>query len=289
MTIWQSISQDISQSTGRAFNMEKNTTLGGGCINSAYKISSQQGDEYFVKVNAAENIAMFRAEYDGLQALTQAKFFHIPQPICYGTTENDCYLVMTYIPLQSRGDQRSLGHALAKMHEITQSRFGWFQDNTIGSTPQSNTEHPDWTSFWRDERLIPQIQMLCDKGYSSRLSSLSDRLLNKLELILADHHPSASLLHGDLWSGNYAFDEQGKPVIFDPALYYGDRETDVAMTELFGGFSSDFYAAYHETLALAPGYKRRKILYNLYHILNHANLFGASYLNQAISMMERLI
>ena len=136
--------------------------------------------------------------------------------------------------------------------------------------------------------MIPQFKMLYDKGYQSYLMPLSDKLLKQLEVLLKNHNPPASLLHGDLWSGNYAYNEQSQPVIFDPALYYGDRETDLAMTELFGGFNADFYSAYNEAWPLDEGYKIRKTLYNLYHILNHANLFGTSYLNQAVNMMQRL-
>jgi len=172
--------------------------------------------------------------------------------------------------------------------KITACQYGWYQDNIIGSTPQSNQQHSDWLSFWREERLLPQFKMLYDKGYKNQLQPLSEQLLNKLDDFLAHHNPPASLLHGDLWSGNYAFDQHGRPVIFDPALYYGDREADLAMTELFGGFSPDFYQAYNDAWPLESDYKQRKTLYNLYHILNHANLFGTSYLNQAIGMMQRL-
>ena len=184
------------------------------------------------------------------------------------------------------------------MHKITADQYGWYQNNIIGSTPQSNKKHSDWATFWREERLRPQFEMLYEKGYKKYLQLLANKLLTNLDSLLADHVPEASLLHGDLWSGNYGFindgfvddgfTEQGQPVIFDPALYYGDRETDLAMTELFGGFSQDFYNSYNEAWPLDEGYTNRKTLYNLYHILNHANLFGTSYLNQAISMMERL-
>jgi fructosamine-3-kinase len=190
--------------------------------------------------------------------------------------------------MRNTGDQQALGKALAQMHRISASQYGWYQNNIIGSTPQSNQQHTCWLDFWRQERLIPQFNMLYDKGYQAQLQPLSERLLHQLDAILGDHNPPASLLHGDLWSGNVAFNQQGQPIIYDPALYYGDRETDLAMTELFGGFSAEFYQAYQATWPVEEAYAQRKTLYNLYHILNHANLFGSSYLGQAINMIQRL-
>ena len=288
MSHWQKIAQHISDTTQNAFIIKNKSSLGGGSINAAYKVTGENNAVYFVKHNHANLQYMFQVEFDSLNELQQTRDMLIPSPVCFGTADNYAYLVLEYIEMTSRGNHHLLGGALANMHRITQSQFGWYQDNIIGSTPQSNKRHSDWLSFWRDERLLPQFKMLYDKGYKTTLNSLSEKLLNNLEHILAGHQPVPSLLHGDLWSGNYAFNTQGHPVIFDPALYYGDRETDMAMTELFGGFSADFYSAYNDSWPLEEGYQKRKILYNLYHILNHANLFGSSYLHQAIGMMERL-
>jgi len=293
MTHWQQIAAHISQSRNTTFQIQHKNTIGGGSINSAYKVTGSDGHDYFVKLNSATLEHMFQVEFESLNELSQAldannSMMQIPQPVCFGTSGSKSYLVLEYLNMSSRGDGKLMGQALAQMHRITTSQYGWYQNNIIGSTPQSNHKHSDWTTFWHEERLLPQFKMLYDKGYKSYLAPLSDRLLNNLDSLLANHNPGASLLHGDLWSGNYAYDDQGRPIIFDPALYYGDREADLAMTELFGGFGQDFYQAYNDAWPLEEGYKTRKTLYNLYHILNHANLFGTSYLNQAIAMMERL-
>lgn len=288
MPHWQAISEHISQSLNRSFVIQKKSAIGGGSINSAYKITGVDGRSYFVKLNSAHLEHMFQVEFDSLNELLQTDIMRIPKPVCFGTSGSQSYLVLEFIAMSSNGSGRELGQALAQMHKITTSQFGWYQDNIIGSTHQSNRQHSDWLTFWREERMLPQFEMLYDKGYKKYLQPLSDKLIKQLDNLLVNHHPQASLLHGDLWSGNYAYDENKAPVIFDPALYYGDREAELAMTELFGGFGADFYQAYNEAWTLDKGYQQRKTLYNLYHILNHANLFGTSYLNQAISMMERL-
>jgi fructosamine-3-kinase len=289
MTHWIEITDHISQTTGEPFQLTTEKSLGGGSINSAYKLTADNGLSYFVKLNSAHQLAMFQTEYTDLLELQKAQLMHIPRPICFGTQGTQSYLVTEYISLHGRGDTEKLGRALAQMHRITTHQFGWKQNNTIGSTPQSNRGHDNWLDFWRDERLIPQFEMLYEKGYRQVIESDAGKLFKRLDSLLSAHKPEASLLHGDLWSGNYAFDNQGKAVIFDPALYYGDRETDLAMTELFGGFSQTFYAAYNEAYPLDDGYQSRKTLYNLYHILNHTNLFGSGYLNQAIRMMQALL
>ncbi len=148
--------------------------------------------------------------------------------------------------MNTHGDSRLMGKALAQMHKITTSQYGWSNNNFIVSTTQSNQTHSDWLSFWRDERMIPQFEMLYNKCYQSYLSQTADKFLLHLEALLDNYNPAASLLHGNLWSGNYAYNESGQPVIFDPALHYGDRETDLVMTELFGGFDESFYTAYNE-------------------------------------------
>ncbi len=298
MTQWQSISTHISETLGKDFQIQQQHSIGGGSINSAYKVTGTDTHEYFVKLNSASLEFMFQVEYDSLNELlqvmeTDASIMQIPKPVCYGLTGNkggnQSYLVLEYIPMTSHGDGRLMGQALAQMHRVTAKQFGWYQDNIIGSTPQSNQQHSSWLSFWREERMIPQFKMLYDKGYKNYLKPLDEQLLAQLDRLLDEHNPEPSLLHGDLWSGNYAYDPQGKPVIFDPAIYYGDREADLAMTELFGGFGADFYAAYNASWPLDSGYSQRKTLYNLYHILNHANLFGTAYLNQAVGMLERLV
>lgn len=289
-TLWSHIAADITQTTGTAFTARREHAVGGGCINAAH-VLEDDGRRYFVKLNAATQIAMFTAETQGLAEIIRANAVRAPTPVCYGTVDDQAYLVLEFIAL-GRGDsasQEQLGQQLAAMHRITRPRYGWTRDNTIGATPQSNTECDDWVEFWRTQRLGVQFKLAADKGYGGRLQAQGQRLLEVLPALLAGHTPPAALLHGDLWSGNYGFDEHGAPVIFDPALYYGDRETDLAMTELFGGFSPRFYDAYREAYPPDANYRLRKTLYNLYHVLNHLNLFGGSYLQQAEQLIERLL
>ena len=184
---------------------------------------------------------------------------------------------------------RELGRRLARLHRVTGSRFGWDRDNTIGATPQVNTPGSDWIAFWREHRLGFQLGLAARNGHGGRLQQRGGQLMEKLPEFFRDCTPAPSLLHGDLWGGNAGFDASGDPVIYDPAVYYGDRETDIAMTELFGGFSADFYSGYNAEFPLDAGYAHRKDLYNLYHVLNHLNLFGGGYGAQAERMIDRLL
>jgi fructosamine-3-kinase len=196
---------------------------------------------------------------------------------------------MEHLALGGPADPVALGEGLAAMHRISRNQYGWSRDNTIGSTPQQNSPTGDWIEFWRVQRLQYQLDLAAHNGAGGRLQSQGDRLLADLPALFDNYVPQASLLHGDLWSGNYAYTRAGEPAIFDPAVYYGDREADLAMTELFGGFGSDFYAAYENAWPLDSGYRVRKTLYNLYHILNHFNLFGGGYASQARGMMDSLL
>lgn len=288
MPDWKTIDHAISTAVGTPFQAHTRAPLGGGCINNSYQLS--EGDRhYFVKVNAAAKLDMFIAEAEGLQLLAASDAIRVPAVICYGTVEDQAYLVLEFLLLSGRGDQARLGEALARLHRSTGRHFGWHRDNTIGATPQQNEHAEDWLTFWRERRLGFQLALAADNGYRGRLQALGQELLGGLDSLLGTHKPAPSLLHGDLWSGNYAFAVSGETVIFDPAVYYGDRETDLAMTELFGGFGPAFYDAYRAQFPLPPDYERRKILYNLYHVLNHLNLFGGGYLRQAETMIETLI
>ena len=244
--------------------------VSGGCIHRCYR-ATIEGRAFFVKVNEARFADVFAQEADGLAALCGAGV-RAPRPLKHGTLGGEAYLVMEFLELRARGDWSALGRMLAHAHRHTGPRFGWARDNSIGATPQRNGWHDDWKTFFAERRLAPQLALARAKGFAID----SGRALE----VLDGHRPEASLLHGDLWSGNAAFLPDGAPVLFDPAVYYGDREADLAMTELFGGFPEEFYAAYDAAHALAPGYARRKHLYNLYHLLNHLNLFGGGYLEQ---------
>ncbi len=246
---------------------------------------------WFVKVNDAARLEMFEAEAEGLAELAAAGAIRVPRPLCSGVHEGRAYLVMEYVPMGGRGSGAAweeAGRALAALHRHTANAFGWHRDNTIGSTPQPNGWMEEWVDFWRERRLGFQLELAARNGYGGRLQQLGERLLEQFPALM-DHAPAPSLIHGDLWGGNLSFDDADRPVIYDPATYFGDREAEIAMTELFGGFGGAFYDAYEEAWPLDAGYRVRKTLYNLYHILNHANMFGGGYLGQAQRMMERLL
>ena len=287
---WQAIAKHIEQATNQPFTIVNTRPVSGGCINTAFTLQGENKN-YFIKLNQRELLSMFEAEYAGLAEIAQSGTVKVPQPIVYGVVADKAFLVLEMISLTSGNSQsdKLLGHQLADLHKIQQSFFGWHQNNTIGSTDQINKSSENWISFWRNNRLNFQLSLAEKNGYGSRLMQSAEKLSESLDFFFSDYSPYPSLLHGDLWSGNAAVTTQGQPVIYDPACYYGDRETDIAMTELFGGFSASFYAAYNESYPLDPGYRSRKKLYNLYHILNHLNLFGTGYLHQAQNMTDSLL
>jgi fructosamine-3-kinase len=289
-TLWSRIAAQIEHTTGTPFRCERQRAVGGGCINDAAVIEDA-GRSYFVKLNDARRLPMFEAEADGLNELAASRTVRVPLPVCTGLAEQRAYLVMQYVEFGHGDDAAAelLGRGLAAMHRVQQGDYGWWRINTIGSTPQDNTRESDWVTFWDTHRLGYQLELAATHGYGGDLQRKGARLRAGLGQFFTDYTPPASLLHGDLWSGNYAVDTQGQPVIFDPAVYYGDRETDLAMTELFGGFPARFYHAYREAYPLDPGYAVRRDLYNLYHVLNHLNLFGGGYRTQAEEIIRRLL
>jgi fructosamine-3-kinase len=243
--------------------------VGGGCIHECYRVEIG-GRSFFLKTNDESHADNFVSEADGLAALRSAGM-RAPEPVSHGAAGGSAYLLLEFLVLQGKRDFAALGRMLAEAHRKPGPRFGWHRDNYIGATPQSNGWCEDWAMFWRERRLKPQVELAKRNGFDLPVQDVFD--------LLEGHQPQPSLLHGDLWSGNAGFTQEG-PVVFDPAVYYGDREADLAMTELFGGFPREFYEAYEETYPLEPGYQVRKHLYNLYHLLNHLNLFGAGYLSQ---------
>ena len=287
MSVWKHISEQIRQSAGTRFSPTSPSSIGGGCINQAFRLSDDR-QAYFIKLNSISLLSMFEAEAAGLAEIAQTRTIRVPKPVCFGSFENNSFLVLEYIQMSSRGDTGQAGRELAQMHQKFGDGFGWHRDNTIGSTHQRNNLSSDWIEFWQQHRLGYQLKLAAELGHTGRLQERGHRLLELLPQLIG-HEPQPSLLHGDLWSGNIAFDTERRPVIFDPAVYYGDRETDLAMTELFGGFNSRFYAAYNEVWPLDAGYASRRDLYNLYHILNHLNLFGGGYAGQAQGMIDRLL
>lgn len=293
MPDWFKISQHVKASCGEALQVDSAYAMGGGCINAAYVLKADTR-HFFIKVNSASGLDMFEAEAEGLREISQSHTLRVPDALCWGIAGDNAYLVMEKLDLGGSGSAAQLGEKLAAMHRVTsvdngRPCYGWFRDNTIGSTCQINDHETDWVTFWDKHRLGFQLDLARRKGAGSHILRQGEKLRDSLPVFLKNYHPEASMLHGDLWSGNYAFEQNGEPVIFDPAVYYGDRETDLAMTELFGGFSADFYSAYQASYPLDNDYKIRKTLYNLYHILNHFNIFGGGYLSQAENMINRLL
>jgi fructosamine-3-kinase len=286
--MWNHVASQITQVTGQPFAGNHRRSVGGGSINQAYAVSDDR-TAYFVKLNQASRVAMFEAEAIALEEMSKTQTIRVPRPICYGTVEASSYIVLEWFDL-AYGDHQAwemMGRNLAKLHHVTSSQgFGWHQNNTIGSTPQVNPWTKDWIEFLTVHRLEYQFKLAQQRGGTF---TNGDRLLEKIPEFFADYTPIPSLVHGDLWTGNAAVTIAGEPIIFDPAAYYGDREVDLAMSQLFGSFPADFYSAYNEVFPLAAGYSQRKILYNLYHILNHFNLFGGSYASQANQMINTLI
>jgi fructosamine-3-kinase len=289
MTDWAGIAAQIAEASGERFSPGPPRQIGGGCINTA-ALLEDGGKRWFVKLNDASRLDMFEAERDGLRAMADTGSIRVPRPLCCGVAGGQSFIVMEYMALAGGGGATAerAGEQLAAMHRSTAERFGWHRDNTIGATPQPNGWDQDWPRFWRDRRLGFQLGLAARNGHRGRLQQRGGMLMERLGALF-DRAPVPSLLHGDLWGGNFSGDADGNPVIFDPACYYGDREADIAMTELFGGFSARFYAAYNAVWPLDAGYETRKTLYNLYHVLNHLNLFGGGYATQAERMIDHLL
>lgn len=279
----------LQQHLNTSATLQALQTLSGGCINQAWAASLSDGSRWFIKQNQAARADMFAAEADGLHAIRQTQTLYAPEPVAWSVEDSSAYLILEYLDFHGRSQPQQAGEQLAEMHRHSAEQFGWFRDNTIGATHQSNRQQADWVGFWRRERLGFQLQLAKRNAYPARAYEQGLQLSAKLEVFFDDYQPQPSLLHGDLWGGNIAYLTDGRPVVFDPAVYYGDREADLAMTELFGGFGADFYAAYNAAWPLDKGYKVRKTLYNLYHILNHFNLFGGGYGMQAARMTEQLL
>lgn len=263
--------------------------VSGGSIHSCARFETAHGP-IFVKHGATDRLGMFQAEAAGLAELTRANAARIPNVIAVDAHHERAFLVLEWIEMTSsaHGGAR-LGELLAHQHRVTRSRFGWDRDNSIGATPQHNADDDDWISFFREQRLRPQLGWAAEKGARAELLDAGYRLCERLEDFFGSHRPLPALLHGDLWGGNWGVDPTGMPVLFDPAVYFGDREADLAMTRLFGGFDASFYSAYAAAWPLPAGADTRVTLYNLYHVLNHFNLFGGGYLRQSLAMIQSLL
>lgn len=280
--------------------------VGGGCIHSAWRLDLADGSRLFAKTNGASSLPLLEAEADGLQALAAAageEGPRVPVPLACGLAGPSAVLVLPWLDLESgrsaaHGPQwHRLGAALAGLHRHSLTRscvvedrvgtvFGWPRDNVIGAFPQRNGWDDDWGRFFVERRLAPQLEHLARSGTPLRQAP---SLLERAGQWLAEHQPEPCLVHGDLWSGNAAITAGGQGAIFDPAVYRGDREVDLAMARLFGGFPEAFFEGYEAAWPLPAGHRFRRDLYNLYHLLNHANLFGGSYLGQCQASIDTLL
>ena len=248
------------------------------------------GTPVFLKTGPSSSFDMLSAEAEGLTELGSPGAIRVPRVYACGDEDGTAFLATEWLDLgrASRAAEALLGERLAALHRTTADRYGWHRDNTCGPTPQLNPWSDDWVAFFREQRLAFQLDLAASNGYGGALQERGARLLERMDRYFEDYTPKASLLHGDLWGGNWGCCD-GEPVIFDPAVYYGDRESDLAMTRLFGGFGQAFYSAFEDAWPLAPGHRERCDLYQLYHVLNHLNLFGSGYLGQAQRLIDNLL
>ncbi len=290
MEPFAALAREMAALTGTACASAPQRNVAGGSINRCYYWPAATGP-MFVKVGPRAAQATFAAEAEGLRELALTRTLRVPQVLATGVAEAAAFLVLEWIDAgpASEAAERRLGQGLAALHMAGAPRFGWGRDNAIGRTPQQNRWSTDWVEFFRERRLRPQLALAARHGCAGLLAGPGERLLAAVPALLAGHAPRASLLHGDLWGGNWLATTAGEPVVFDPAVYYGDRETDLALTRLFGGFGTAFYRAYEAAAPLPEHAALRAELYNLYHVLNHANLFGGGYARQARQIMDRLL
>ncbi|QEY33446.1 fructosamine kinase [Synechococcus sp. RSCCF101] len=287
----------LSEALGR--DVLRLEPVAGGCIHAACRALMSDGSQLFVKSNSPAQLELFASEVDGLDALRRLAppGLVVPAVEAWGVSGGRSYLVLEWLPLLRSGDWSRLGTGLARLHRRSASepvhsgagngeRFGWHRNNAIGSAPQSNRWHGSWGMFFRQERLLPQLQWA---GIEDRDLPGLDRALERLPAWLDAHACDPCLVHGDLWSGNAALLDGGGGSLYDPAVYLGDREVDLAMARLFGGFPESLFEAYEEEWPLPPGHRERSEVYDLYHLLNHANLFGGGYQRQARASIRTML
>ncbi len=278
----------VGEALGLAKEEMDRRPVGGGCIHEAWRVSAPDGRCWFVKTNRSGGRGMLEAEAEALERLAATRTIRVPGVMAWGESEDGCFLVLEHLAMSGRGDVERQGRDLAALHRCRSEdgRFGWERDNFIGETPQPNGWMEEWGEFFSTRRLGNQLGLARERGRRFRGA---EELVDLAADWLQRHRPEPSLLHGDLWGGNAAFDEAGVPVYFDPASYYGDREVDLAFTRMFGGFGPGFYRAYEKDWPLPPGAAEREEIYNLYHVLNHDHLFGGGYGVQAERMIEGLV
>lgn len=281
-TIESFIREQIVATCGNDYRNVHFRRSGVGCINETWQAFGEGLSSLFIKVGRSDAADMYEREREGLVLLSQARKLRIPQAYTVAANEHCACLIMEFIQLQPLrlAAQVALGEALAELHSISTDQYGLAEDNYIGRSRQVNGFAEDWWEFYCDKRLTVQWEMAKRNGMRSELLQRLQRLIERVPAHFAYHKPRASLLHGDLWSGNVAADTAGTPVIYDPAVYYGDAETDIAMSQMFQSLGAGVYETYYQYLPAQSGHARRRSLYDLYHWLNHFNLFGVTYLGQ---------
>jgi len=286
MILNQEIRNTIEEKAG--IRIKTYSALSGGCISNAYKIVDESGKNYFLKVNSHPK-DLFIKEANGLSELKKANAIRVPEVIVC----NEEFLLTEFIDQRNRSKIffEDFGRRFGELHKYKEDKFGFYEDNYIGSNPQiniaSSNEDNNWAEFYFNKRILYQYKLAENNGYATtELKNGIFQLEKKIEGIIGDSVEPPSLLHGDLWGGNYIIDENGFVCLIDPAVYYGHREADLAMTKLFGGFSNEFYYSYNECFPLKDDYEYRENIYKLYHVLNHLNLFGNSYYSHTISLVN---
>jgi len=271
---------DFEQHLKKRFNIEFSSikVLTGGDINSVYRLSARH-QSYVLKLNNAETFPdLFQKEANGLNALKACNAIDVPEVFGYGNFGSKTYLLLEYKPSGEKRKSfwKDFGHQLAELHRNTQSQFGFFEDNYIGSLPQFNKHAQTASEFYIEQRLKPQFEIAAQKGYNFQSLNAFYRTIRSL---IPEEPPA--LIHGDLWSGNYLVNTSHQPCLIDPAVAYAPREMDLAMMKLFGGFNETLFVTYHEDFPLKDNWEKRIKLYQLYYVLSHLNLFGRTYYNQA--------
>lgn len=285
--MWQAIAQQLSDTLLFDYKIVEKSKIEGGDISECYMISDGE-ERYFVKCNTREFLNQFESEAENLKLLRKTNTVYVPELVHIGHSKHNAFIIQNFLTTKSLDDEKSsyqFGIQLARLHSWgEQKEYGFDTDNYIGSTLQPNLWNKKWSRFFSEQRIGWQLQLLDEKGIN--FGNISD-IVSLINSKLSNHNPKPSFLHGDLWHGNTSNTAFG-PICYDPACYWGDRECDIAMTELFEGFESSFYQGYESVLPLDIGYHDRKSIYNLYHILNHCNLFGGHYLDEAEQILSAL-
>ena len=287
-TFWQEINIGISVAKKYDFEPVQCLPLSSGITGETFRLQAKS-ESIFLKRIDINKSSILNSEAEGLKAISNTNSLKTPRIFAKGESENFAWLALEFVSLRTPDSNCAIkmGESLAAMHQNQNDFHGWHSNNWIGANKQRNSFLNDWPKFFKEFRLLPQLNQALDNNLDTSVFDNGQLLLEEISKLFTNYYPDPSLLHGDLWAGNWASDLEGNPIAFDPACYYGDRETDIAMTELFAGFHQDFYDAYNSANPIDKGYIDRKSVYNLYHILNHFNIFGVSYEQQASDLIQK--